>query len=108
MVSTWPRTVSEVALERGLVGVDDALHLAGDRAEVAVLDVGVDIEHAADVVVADDGRLGAARDGGDVGEDFGSPGGGGVDGDVFQVRQRLDLVLRGLHDDGIGHAVLRS
>ena len=61
MVSTWPRTLNEVAArERGRLPVDDALDVAGDRAEVAVLHVAVDIEGAADVVVGDDGRLGGA------------------------------------------------
>ena len=99
---------NEVAAgERRAVAVDDALDLAGDGAEVAVLHVGVDVEGAADVVVADDGQLGGAGDGGDVGEDLrASWRWAEASGNVFEVLEGLDLVLRRLGDDVVDDAVL--
>ncbi len=92
--------------ERGAVAIDDALHIARDGAEVAILHVGVDVEGAAGVVVADDGRLAGARDVGDVGQDLGQLGGGRGDGNVLDVAQGLDLVLRRLRDDAVENVVL--
>src|SRR6185437_8017744 len=92
--------VDEVAAsKRSTVLVDDALYVMRDGAEIAVLHVGVDIERAADVVVRDDWHFRRARECGYVGEDFGACRAGGGDGDVLQVLQRLDAVLRALRDD---------
>ena len=77
-----------------------------DRTEVAILNIGVDIEDAARVVVADDGRLGGAGDAGDVGQDFRGFRCWGCEWNVFEVAQRLDLVLRCLRDDAVENVVL--
>ena len=108
MVSTWPRMRTK--LPRGsepAVLVDDALDVACDRAEVAVLHGAIDIDRAADVVVRDDGHLGAARDVATSARISGLRGAGGGDGDVLQILQRLDVVLRGLGDHVVVDAVLR-
>ena len=92
-----------------LFAVDDLVDLAADGAEVAALHVAVDVDDAADVVVGDDGHLGAARDGGDVAEDLralASPAAGG-DGECSADPERLDVVLRGLGDHVVVDAVLR-
>ncbi len=76
-----------------LVFRDDPVDLAADGAEVASLDVAVDVEDAADVVVRDDGHLGAAGDDGYVAEDLRTLAGGGGERDVLEVAERLDVVL---------------
>ncbi len=88
------------------VGIDDPRDVAADRAEVAPLHVGVDIDHAADVVVVDRRHLLRARDGGDVGQDRRPRSRGSGDRDVLQIVQRLDVVLRRLGRDVVVHAVL--
>src|SRR5258706_4230408 len=94
------------ARERGSVGGDDAIDVAADGAEVAVLHVGVDIEDAANVVVIDGFHFAGAVDGSDVGEDERACRTGGGDGNVLQVLQRLDGVLRSLGDEVVAGAVL--
>ena len=55
---SWPR-----------LAVDDARDVPPDRAEVAALHVGVDIDDAADVVMIHRRHLLRARDRGDIGKD---------------------------------------
>ena len=59
------RAAGEIALD---VLAMMALICAGDGAEVGAVDVGVDVEHGLDVVVADGAELGAGSDGGQVAE----------------------------------------
>src|SRR5258707_1174399 len=94
------------ARERGSVGSDDAINVAADGAEVAVLYVGVDIEDAANVVVIDGFHFAGAVDGGDVSKDGGADGAGCGDGNVLQILQRLDGILGSLGDEVVAGAVL--
>ena len=77
MVVIWPRR--SMVVPRGSLGVDlgdDLFHRRAHRAQVAAVDVGVDIEHRLHVVVVDDFRRHAAPDAGQVGEQLRAAGRG--------------------------------
>ena len=86
------------------VGLQDAVDVAGHRAEVAVLGGGVDVEGRGDGVVADH-RVGVvAVHIGDGAQDL-APARGGGDRDVVQIGQGVRPVLRRLGHDRIGDPV---
>ena len=51
------------------VRIDDTCDVAADGAEIAPLHVGIDVDHAADVVVIDGRHFLRPLDGGDIGQD---------------------------------------
>src|SRR5580658_8029558 len=87
------------------MGIDDALHVAAHRAEVTVLRSPVDIDHAAYVVVIDDGDLAPALHRGNIGKNLWIALSASRDGDILDVLDRLDSVLRGLRNQVVIHAV---
>ena len=89
----------------GARGVDDALHVGDHAAEVAPLRGGQQVDRAADVVVRDHGRQGLRRHGRQTAEQLAVARRG--DGHVAQRAERVHRVLRRLHGDGVGDAVLR-
>ncbi len=86
--------------------VDDAIDVGGDAAQVAILHVAEDVDGALDVVVRNDGHFGPAAGADDVAHDFGPVHGLAGDGDVIQIANRGDIVLRRLRHQAISHAVL--
>ncbi len=105
MVVTWPRTVTWVP--RGASFWASAtifFHLLRDVAEVLAVDVAEDVDGGADVVVGDDGPGGAAGGGGDVGEDLAHVGTAAEDGEIEEVVEAGDAVLRGLGVELVAHA----
>src|SRR5260370_7070854 len=88
------------------MGIDDALHVATHAAEVAVLRCPVDIDHAAYVVVIDDGGLAATLHRSNIGKNLRTAFGASRDGDILDVLDRLDSVLRGLRNQVVVHTVL--
>src|SRR5258708_4182966 len=88
------------------MGIDDALHVATHAAEVAVLRCPVDIGHAAYVVVIDDGDLAATLHRSNIRKNLRTAFGASRDGNILDIRDRLDSVLRGLRNQVVVHAVL--
>ena len=71
IVSTWPLQGDERAARQGLrVGIENLRDLPAHAAQVAVLHVGIDIDHAADVVVVHDLHLMSAPDAGEIAQDL--------------------------------------
>ncbi len=60
--------------------LDDLVDRAGDAAEVALVDVGVDVEGGLDVVVIDDDGRVVAAEGGEIAEQLAGVAGGEVTG----------------------------
>ncbi len=88
------------------MGVDDALHIAAHRAEIAVLRRPVDIDHAAYVVVVDDSHLTSPLHRSNIRKNLRTALGASGDGDILDVLDRLDSVLRRLRNQVVVHAVL--
>src|SRR5260370_38122272 len=80
--------------------------VAAGRAHVTILHRTVDIYHAAYVVVRYDFRLSRPGNRADVCQNLRTNHPRSAEGNVLQVRKRLDLILRGLRDHCILHAVL--
>jgi hypothetical protein len=68
------------------MGIDDALHVAAHCAEVTALRCPVDIDHAADVVVIDDGDLAATLHRSNIGKNLRTAFGTSRDGDILDTR----------------------
>ncbi len=92
--------------QRLAVGVDDALYIAANRAKIAVLRRPVDIDHAAYVVVVDDSYLTTPLHRSNIRENLRIALRAASDGDILNVLDRLDSVLRGLRNQVVVHAVL--
>src|SRR5580692_1121437 len=88
------------------MGIDDALHVATHGAKVTILRCPVDIDHAADVVVIDDGDLAATLHRSNICKNLRAALAASRDGDILHVLDRLDSVLRGLRNEVVVHAVL--
>ncbi len=84
---------------------DDLVHLRGDGPEIAVLDIGVNVNDRTNAEMVDRPRLGISRDGGEIGEDLGRIG--SVHRQVLQVLQGTDVVLGSLDDDAVADAIFR-
>ena len=108
MVATWPRVTRVLPRGRCLCGVGrDSLHITGDAAEIAALHAGVDVNHGPDVIVADDAGSLTAGHAGKVLEKLRRRRGRRVDRYVVHCIDRVDLVLRSLHRNVVGNAILR-
>src|ERR1700733_5247544 len=88
------------------MGIDDALYVAAHRAEIPVLRRPEDIDHAAYVVVVDHGRLASPLHRSNIRENLRVALRAAGNGDILNVLDRLDPVLRGLCDQVVVHAVL--
>src|ERR1035438_1388859 len=89
-----------------LVGLHDLRNVAPNAGEIATLHRTVNIHHAPDVVVRERFHLIAAVDRRHVGEYLWTNHSRSTDGNVLQIRQRLNCVLRRLRHKVIVHAVL--
>jgi hypothetical protein len=85
--------------------VQDLPDVAGDSTQVAIMGGAVDVDDRLHVVVRHDRGTRALADGGHGAQQLGAPAAG--DRHVGQFPHGIDAILRQLHDDRIGHAVLR-
>ncbi len=83
----------------------DLADIGGDGAEIAVLGGRVDLDHRGDVVLRDHGIAAGTADICNAAQYRGRRA-GGIHGKILQLREGVDLVLRRLHDDRIGHTIL--
>src|ERR1700679_459099 len=87
--------------------INNPLHVATYRAEVTVLNGAIDIDHASDVVMGDDGHLMRALHGRDVSEDFRIIAAVCVgDWNILNILDRLNPVLWGLGDQAVINPVV--
>ena len=107
MVSSCPRIRKKLPLGRRCSLAFTIREIVAPNAgEIAALHRTVNIHHAPDVVVRDRFHFIASVDRRHVGEYLWTNHSRSTDGNVLQIRQRLNCVLRRLRHKAIVHAVL--
>jgi hypothetical protein len=107
MVSTCPSNTTRLPRGSSLAVVDRLLDILGDRAKIPSLRGRENLHHGLNVVLRHHGAGRRTVDLGDAAQHRRRRRSGAGNRQRLQLAQRVNLVLRRLHHDRIGYAVVR-